>query len=505
LVEGYDNNRLIVAIPFVCKVLEQASKSKVFKPPNPWLMAILKLLVELYQFADLKLNLKFEIEVLCKSLNIELKDIEPTTILKDRPPKELVTNQTEKLAQEFDKWPTKLPPQPSQIPIPVNHLTNPSIPLIDEPITNLGQYITINPNLPFFANQGLRRLVHMAIDRAIREIINPVVERSVTIAGISTRELIIKDFAMEPNEEKMRNAAHLMVQNLAGSLALVTCKEPLRISMATHLKNLLLQNGFSEQSISEQVILIVVADNLDLACTFIEKAAMDKAVPEIDDSLASSFSNRKKHRERTGQPYYDMSVYSGISRYMGSLPEPLRLKPNGLVPQQLRVYEDFARIPRLSNQAADIYNDRNARPGMLRQDFGIGHPYNSATEMPFDGPQMPITAHQSLEKFGQFLSELDKLISKSPYASWASLPSNHEIRLLVKEIPLLATQSFNRDETALHFSQKVVQLLYKNDSNLSREVYVMLLEKLCEISYKVNKEVTAWLIYADDEVRFDIY
>src|SRR5204862_4527243 len=88
---------------------------------------------------------------------------------------------------------------------------------------------------------------------------------------------------------------------------------------------------------------------------------------------------------------------------------------------------------------------------------------------------------------------------------WASLPPNHDIRLLVKEIPLLATQSFNRDETALHFSQKVVQLLYKNDSNLSREVYVTLLEKLCEISYKVNKEVTAWLIYADDEVGFNVY
>jgi CCR4-NOT transcription complex subunit 1 len=36
-------------------------------------MAILKLLVELYEFADLKLNLKFEIEVLCKSLSLELK------------------------------------------------------------------------------------------------------------------------------------------------------------------------------------------------------------------------------------------------------------------------------------------------------------------------------------------------------------------------------------------------------------------------------------------------
>lgn len=85
LIQGYDSNRLIVAIPFVCKVLEQCSKSRVFKPPNPWLMAILRLLVELYQFAELKLNLKFEIEVLCKSLNVDLKDVEPTDILRNRP------------------------------------------------------------------------------------------------------------------------------------------------------------------------------------------------------------------------------------------------------------------------------------------------------------------------------------------------------------------------------------------------------------------------------------
>lgn len=85
LIQGYDSNRLIVAIPFVCKVLEQCAKSRVFRPPNPWLMAILRLLVELYQFAELKLNLKFEIEVLCKTLNVDLKDVEPTDILRNRP------------------------------------------------------------------------------------------------------------------------------------------------------------------------------------------------------------------------------------------------------------------------------------------------------------------------------------------------------------------------------------------------------------------------------------
>jgi CCR4-NOT transcription complex subunit 1 len=85
LMEGFESGRLIVAIPFVCKTLEPCAKSRVFKPPNPWLMAVLSLLVELYHFADLKLNLKFEIEVLCKGLNIDLDTIEPSTVLRSRP------------------------------------------------------------------------------------------------------------------------------------------------------------------------------------------------------------------------------------------------------------------------------------------------------------------------------------------------------------------------------------------------------------------------------------
>ena len=37
-----------------------------------------------------------------------------------------------------------------------------------------------------------------------------------------------QDFAMESDENKMRKAAHLMVQSLASSLALVAYKDPLR-------------------------------------------------------------------------------------------------------------------------------------------------------------------------------------------------------------------------------------------------------------------------------------
>lgn len=91
---------------------------------------------------------------------------------------------------------------------------------------------------------------------------------------------------------------------------------------------------------------ITVNDNLDLACSLIEKTAAEKSIQEIDDALAAAYLARKKHRERTGgQPFYDMAVYAA-SHYPSTLPDPLRLKPGGLLPHQVRVYEDFARISR---------------------------------------------------------------------------------------------------------------------------------------------------------------
>jgi len=504
LIEGYDSNRLIVAIPFVCKVLEQCSKSKVFKPPNPWLMAIMRLLVELYQFADLSLQLKFAIDILCKSLVLNLNDIEPTTILKDRPPQELVAHPAT-LAQDFERISMGGYAPSARMPVQAaaSASTSSQLESASEMVPNLAAFVTFNPPAFFNERPALKRLVHLAIDRAVREIVSPVVDRSVTIAGISTREMIMKDFAMEPNEEKMRKAAHLMVQNLAGSLALVTCKEPLRVSMANIIRTLFLQNGFTDQNMPEQSILMTVNDNLDLACSVVEKAAMEKAIPEIEESLAVAFSDRKKHRERTGQPYYDFATFQS-SRYPASLPEPLRLKPTGLSPQQLRVYEDFARMPRQTPMPSTFETERGLRtPLNVKADAGQGYPFNSA-EHGYAGAPVTLSAHQALEKFAQIISELDKLISLSPSVPLAALPPSHDVKMLARLVPLIPAQSFNPDEMALTFSQKIVQLLYKTEQTLSRDIYAVLLEQLCALSSKVAKEVTEWLIYADDDRKFNV-
>jgi CCR4-NOT transcription complex subunit 1 len=284
LVQGYDSHRLIVAIPFVCKVLEQGARSRVFKPPNPWLMAILRVLVELYHGADLKLNLKFEIEVLCKSLGLELKDIEPADVLRNRPDETRALGEPDvggaagpNLVPDFERLSmagslgsgaSAAFGQPPTGPLPSSleqgggpGLTQPQPLLIGgqagyalglqdaitNALANLPAYVIFSPTVPLFHSSiNVRRAIQLGIERAIREIIAPVVERSVTIATLSTRELILKDFAMEGDDEKMRDAAHRMVRNLAGNLALVTCREPLRNSIISHVRGLFLSNGYTE-------------------------------------------------------------------------------------------------------------------------------------------------------------------------------------------------------------------------------------------------------------------
>jgi CCR4-NOT transcription complex subunit 1 len=73
-------------------------------------------------------------------------------------------------------------------------------------ISQLPDYITIDStNLGPYIREGLdlKLLVAQAVEQAIRDIIPPVISRSVTIALITTRELALRDFSSEPDETKV--------------------------------------------------------------------------------------------------------------------------------------------------------------------------------------------------------------------------------------------------------------------------------------------------------------
>ena len=489
LLQGYESGRLIVAIPFVCKVLEHCSSTRAFQPPNPWLMAILRLLVELYQFANLKLNLKFEIEVLCKSLHVDLQKLEPSQLLPGRRPEPPSGPSTAAVAGKRAASGDHNTIVPGMEQLSVNE----PVAYHDMFVTmlqNMAQYIVISPQIVPYANSAAwKRVMYVALERAIQEIITPVVERSVTIASISTRELVSKDFAMEPDEQKLRSAAHLMAQNMAGSLALVTCKEPLRLSILAHARTLFAAGGVSEQALPEQALLLLVQDNLDLACVVIEKTAMEKALAKVDEGLANAYRTRRDFKiHGHGAIFWDKA---SLSHYSTTLPDLMRIAPPGLQPAQLRVYEQLAMTPNVPRQEDDLeMDDVPAVAGLNSMGMGSGF-------------LMPT---QALERFVLMAAELERFfaeVSETPQ-TLSTLPSTHFVRQVLPHLNELILQSTHRDETVLLIAQKTVQLLYKTGTDLAREVWVAVLEQLCEQSSRVAREVTAWLMYAEDERKFHV-
>lgn len=336
LIEAHDTKRLVVVIPFVCKVLDQGKNSTIFRPPNPWLMDIIHLLIELYHNADIKLNQKFEIEVLCKNLNLDHKSIEPSGEILNRVVVEDMPQMPSAEAFDF--------PENMSLNGLGQGIVNSMMPQIPAPaIPDLSTRLNIPPTNEMVVNNNrLRDIVDRALKQALTDIIQPVVDRSVTIAAISTQQMIHKDFATEPDENRVRNSAINMVKATAGSLALVTSKEPLRANFTNQMRQLSVD---IPGGLPEGTIIMCVNSNLELASSVIEDAAERRAIPEIEEMIEPELEARRRHRlSRPNQPYYDPS----LTRWAMTMPDPYKMAPSmtGLNSDQMAIYDEFARQPR---------------------------------------------------------------------------------------------------------------------------------------------------------------
>lgn len=506
--DAYQTGRMIAVLPFVSKVVEPVKISKVFRPPNPWTTAILQLFAEIYSADDLKLNLKFEIEMLFKSMKdmsnteVKISDMKPTI--------NTLKNYQRAKVDNPDFAMEKVPPAPAKAPVttsdsapqsPTSAATSALLAKDPEereaassgPV-NLQAFVQVSPQLAAVAERlQLKRLVPVAVDRAIREVISPVVERSVTIACMTTRELVLKDFSMEGDEDKLRKAAYLMASSLAGSLALVTCKEPFRSSLATALRQLLQPAGLEQQAL-EQAVQLAANGNLDLGCALIEKAATDKAVRDIDEALNSAYVARRKAAS-AGQQFADVALLAQV-RFPQTLPDVLRPKPCRLSPRQLRLYEDYARIGRtIVPQTASSKGATGTSPGgVARQEVVLPEADKKQTATkpevaPLQSTQF--STQQVLEKISSCMARVEAVVQKDPNAAFEALPPDNDLRLAVGEMIELMSKSSNRDEVIIAVAVLVLKKLFEGvPRRLGVGVYLGLLKSCKQMNEKVPRELT---------------
>jgi CCR4-NOT transcription complex subunit 1 len=505
LIEAHDTKRLIVVIPFVCKVLLQGASSAVFRPPNPWLMDIIYLLIELYHHAELKLNLKFEIEVLCKGLNLDHKSIEPSGEILNRP---AVEDQPETLAPEqleaFEGL--SLNGLGSTVGAGLSPQT------VAPTIPDLAPLITIPPtNEMVVSTTRLHEIVRSAVTRALQDIIQPVVDRSVTIAAISTQQMIRKDFIAEPDENRVRTSAINMVKATAGSLALVTSKEPLRANLTNYMRNL---SNDLPSGLPEGTIIMCVNSNLDLACSIIERQAEERAVPEIEELLESDLEARRRWR---AQHPNETTYPANINRWAMTIPNPYKLSPNmpGLNPEQMAIYEDFARQPRNATSATTSHGPsasdatRSLANEVLQEPFTGIPPIPTPAETPSVqqlGSQMQpyapvhtaaagamsngrssgfqMEVHGLAERVNKLLQELLRAAGEAREEHFTDLPRPHQLLDVVDAlVQLIIKTSQNSEDFAVYAAEQISTLIFQQvEDNLTLESLVHVLQTLRKIS-----------------------
>uniref|UniRef100_A0A673NA98 CCR4-NOT transcription complex subunit 1 n=1 Tax=Sinocyclocheilus rhinocerous TaxID=307959 RepID=A0A673NA98_9TELE len=506
LLEAYvkGQQELLYVVPFVAKVLESSLRSVIFRPQNPWTMGIMNVLAELHQEHDLKLNLKFEIEVLCKNLSLDISELKPGNLLRD---KEKLKNLEEQLSAP------KKETKPPEEMLPIVTTAAPSTPATTTTCTatgpptpqfsyhdinvyalaGLAPHININVNIPLLqAHPQLKQCVRPAIERAVQELVHPVVDRSIKIAMTTCEQIVRKDFALDSEESHMRVAAHHMMRNLTAGMAMITCREPLLISIATNLKNsfaaALRAPTPQQREMMEEAAARIAQDNCELACCFIQKTAVEKAGPEMDKRLATEFELRK-HARQEGRRYCDPMVLTYQAERM---PEQIRLKVGGVDPKQLAVYEEFARnVPGFLPS-----NDLSQPTGFLAQPM-------KQQAWPTDD-----VAHI----YDKCISDLEQHLHAIPPAL-AMNPQTQAIRSLLEAVVMART---SRDGiAALGLLQKAVEGLLDATSGADpdlllsyRECHLLVLKALQDgRAYGpqwCNKQITRCLIECRDEYKYNV-
>ncbi|ODV85108.1 hypothetical protein CANARDRAFT_199241 [[Candida] arabinofermentans NRRL YB-2248] len=554
LVEAYDHKRLEIIIPFVCKVLDQTKSSKVFEYPNPWLLGILQVLKELYEVANLKLNLKFELEVLCNSLNVELERIDASNIIRDHKPGEkesfiesqkMIVNIAklsldEKRAQQQLNVLQQLQQQrllatAHQQPHDATNMYDSSAVNSNLPINQLGNVQQQQPVQPgigfenlngtsiFVTHPNLKRLFQLAITKAVREILPPVVNRTNSVALITTKSLILKDFALEVDELKLRKAYINTVRHLSESLTHASCRDLLRDNIQLNLHQYLQSLNQSVDTAILDDLPRAINDNLDLACSIIQKAAMEKSVQDLDELMLPSIALRRQFREsRPDQTFCDTQY---ASRYAMSLPEPLGIKPGGVSQKQFSIYDEFGRHRATGDQfsnATDVANGVSAVAGggITPPPVNAGVDQEALAQRVLQqqsNPQSAAIAPESIEQsraaldqsfiyIQQLMEALLKSIAetKQNEIHLREISMDHPSRNYLAEIIQVLSRMGNQD-TYMKFAHLAMNALFRTEtpSQLLIEALVFLLDKTCEMSPYAAKFVTTWLITADDERKYN--
>lgn len=281
VIDAYKQGTLFATVPFVSKVLMACKDSKIYVLPNPWLISNLALLVEITLIKDIILNLKFEVELLLKHLEIDIAEIKPS-----------------------------------------NHLAG------------IKPYNGPNRNDFVKTEYDMKSCVFNAMTKTVEDLMD-VVANVVNIASSAIAELVQKDFSTEPDINNLLNAASFMVQTIAIPLGQVHINKH---TGPTFLNNLIEAFAPHQHNLSMASIERIAVEKVEKVAEALMKFVVDNTMATVNTMLKQAHLLREKFIEKKakGQTFVDQRYIS--TEHFNNIPDYLRPRIGGLAEKQLNVY-----------------------------------------------------------------------------------------------------------------------------------------------------------------------
>lgn len=399
----------------------------------------------------------------------------------------------------------------------------------------------------FVQNPNLRRAFQASLARAVRECAVPILSRVSEAVLTTTDALIRKDFATEGDAAKFRKSYQTLAQQLAHSMVICSGRKILSETVeATMLQLLGPQVNPNELPLAE--LSLAIQGNVDLCVDIVENLAASNIGELIEERMRLQVVARERHPP--GQPFVDPAA----SEYALLLPFPLGLQREGVRDTQLQIYTNFgsnlaaisaeqlAALPQglqpQTKQAPNMQSQPtrqqpqappNAQPqaqqptliGVNQTMPGLQPQMGRATDATEFASQEPPSRQlgpgvskgednvgldhlftvvtQMCEKAIQMLDEcqettLSELSPESPI-----------LQALTQATAICQRNAIKYPELLLKVAQFAVNCLFTqvHSSPLSNEIYVVLLDKLCEYSPSTAKDVTWWMVHSVDQRKFN--
>jgi CCR4-NOT transcription complex subunit 1 len=260
---------------------------------------------------------------------------------------------------------------------------------------------------------------------------------------------------------------------------LASLKESIRPAILSNLKTFL-QISELPNPFSDSIWLGLIEENIENITGFIEQGTAERVLSDFDQLFSNEWISSERSTSIDGPISYEAyeSIFESRNYNRSNMLSLNSIK--SIVPGE---YDQLvASLRHLSSQ-----------------------PMRSES-IPDNQPSVDVqSVPEIMDIFIKLLNLIEKACQSANDTNVSKLDPENDVRKLMKQIiPLASSLPSHRDELCLLMCQRLMQLLYKNLNPLFSDVIILLLVKIFEFSAKVAKEVTTWIIYSDDDRKYNV-